>query len=177
MYICRQISNLWISVDGNFIVLVSQAFTSESSWTFSSLTTLPYLVHQQVCQLFCPNGSRPFLTTSITTILFQGTIHAQDYLRSTISLFTARNILLKHHLVPVFLLPKSSSETIFTMAYRVLQDLSALPHPAVSRHLSPCSSSNHCPASRSAPRHGLFSHPGLLFAEADRIRNLIPHFV
>ena len=110
MYICKQTSNLPISVDGNFIVLVSQALTSESSWIFVSLTPLPYLVHQQVCQLFCQNGSRPFLTTSITTILFQGTIHARDYLHSNTSPFTARDILLQHHLVRVILLPKSSRE-------------------------------------------------------------------
>lgn len=70
--IVAQISDLCISVDGNFKISVSHA-TSEPFWVFLSSIPLIRSINR-LYQLFYQNRSIPFLTISITIILSQGTI-------------------------------------------------------------------------------------------------------
>lgn len=72
MYIC---TNFWSShfCWWQFYSFSVSGHDPESFWTFLSLIPLIRSINR-LYQLFYQNGSIPFLTTSITIILFQGTI-------------------------------------------------------------------------------------------------------
>lgn len=132
-----QISDLPILVDGNFIVSVSQAMTSESFWTLLSLIPLSWSFNR-LYQLISDNRSIPFLTTYIIIILFRGTnIHPlNNSFCLLISVIATRGS--SHPL------PKSSKDSQFCFSGLQSPTGSAYPSSPYCHQVfrSPCSSSN-----------------------------------